>query len=152
MPYKPDPGDPQSPTPKTRAGLWDLTFRHMGCAGIGYWYLDGINALAGTPLQTLYISPARMTPDLDDSGRLIGWWLDYRRQHASRPSTSRWTRSSPSRWSPPTMASCPVGPGRYRARQGRAGPHRGPPRRIARSRPVAADPASTGPRGRRDAR
>ena len=78
-PHKPDPGDPESPTPKTRAGLWDLTFRHMGLAGAGFWYLDGTDALAGTPLQTLYISPARMTPDLDDSGRLQGWWLDYRR-------------------------------------------------------------------------
>jgi hypothetical protein len=78
-PYKPDPGDGESPSPKTRAGLWDLTFRHMGLAGVGFWFLDGINALGGTPLQTLYISPQRLTPDLDDAGRLTGWWLDYRR-------------------------------------------------------------------------
>jgi hypothetical protein len=51
----------------------------MGCAGIGYWYLDSINLFGGVPTSTLYISPARLTPDEDDAGRLVGYWLDYRR-------------------------------------------------------------------------
>lgn len=76
MPYRPDPDEPESASPKTRAGLWDITLRHMGCAGYGFWYLDGTDRLAGTPTQTLYISPARLTPAMNDRNSLVGWVLD----------------------------------------------------------------------------
>jgi hypothetical protein len=77
MPYRPDPDEPESASPKTRAGLWDITLRHMGCAGYGFWYLDNINGF-GVPTQTLYINPARLTPYLTDGGQLAGWVLDAR--------------------------------------------------------------------------
>lgn len=66
---KPSPG-------KTRRQLWSLTGRHMGLAGNGFWYLDQRDLLGGTPLQTLYINPARMTPQEDEAGNLFGWVMD----------------------------------------------------------------------------
>lgn len=80
-PYRPAPGDPVSATPRTRAQLWGLTCRHMGICGQGYWYLDQTEALAGTPLQLLYINPARMWPVEDDAGALIGWVMDKDSRH-----------------------------------------------------------------------
>ena len=60
---------------QTRRQLWSLTARHMGLAGNAFWYLDQRDLLAGTPLQILYINPARMTAADDDAGNLIGWIL-----------------------------------------------------------------------------
>lgn len=76
-PYRPAPGDPQSTTPRTWAGLSAITSRHMGLCGSAFWYLDQADALAGTPLQILYINPARMTPVLDDGGAITDWVLDH---------------------------------------------------------------------------
>lgn len=76
-PYTPGPDEPEAASPRTWSGLTELTWRHMGCAGIGYWYLDSINAL-GIPTQVLYISPARMTP-VSPNGRLVGYVMDYRK-------------------------------------------------------------------------
>lgn len=76
-PYRPLPGDPHNPaTPRTFAGLKQVTFRHMGACGIGFWYLDQVEALAGTPLQILYVNPARMMPAQDSAGNVLAWWLD----------------------------------------------------------------------------
>ena len=76
VPYKPQPGDPRTATPRTWAQLIAVTSRHMGLCGAAYWYLDQADGLAGTPLQILYINPARMTPAIDDNGNLTGWVLD----------------------------------------------------------------------------
>lgn len=73
-PYRPAKGDPLTSTPRTRSGLWGLTSRHMGLCGVGAWYLDQTEALAGTPLQLLYINPARLTPAGEK--QLVGWVLD----------------------------------------------------------------------------
>lgn len=77
VPYKPQPGDPRSTTPRTWAQLIGLTCRHMGITGSAFWYLDQADALAGTPLQILYINPARMTPVVNDMGELTDWVLDH---------------------------------------------------------------------------
>lgn len=75
-PYRPAPGDPRSTTPRTWAGLVGITSRHMGACGIAFWYLDQAEALAGTPLQLLYLNPARVTPEVDADGAVYDWTLD----------------------------------------------------------------------------
>ena len=75
-PYKPVPGDGVVAPPKTFADLRAITIRHTGLVGYGFWYLVGIDALAGLPAEILYINPARMTPATDKSGNLIGWVMD----------------------------------------------------------------------------
>ena len=60
----------------TRSRLWSITLRHMGVCGNAFWYLDQRDRLAGTPLQVLYINPARMRPATDKGGYLTGWVLD----------------------------------------------------------------------------
>lgn len=75
-PYTPRPGDPQSQTPRTRSSLWKITCRHMGLCGVTFWYLDQTEALGGTPLQILYLNPARVTPKTDAQGNLTDWLLD----------------------------------------------------------------------------
>ena len=75
-PYTPQPGDGIVATPKTFADLRAITIRHTGLVGYGFWYLVGIDALAGLPAELLYINPARMTPATDKSGNLIGWVMD----------------------------------------------------------------------------
>lgn len=75
-PYSPKPGDPVTATPRTWAGLSSLTLRHEGVVGYAFWYLSQVEALAGTPLEVLYVSPARMTPATNDAGQLIGYVMD----------------------------------------------------------------------------
>lgn len=75
-PYTPRPGDPQNSTPQTRSALWKITSRHMGLCGVSFWYLDQTESLAGTPLQILYLNPARVTPKVDAQGNLVDWLLD----------------------------------------------------------------------------
>ena len=75
-PYTPAPRDPVTATPRTRSQMWRVTSRHMGLCGIGYWFLDQTEGAAGTPLQLLYVNPARMTPATNAAGQLIGWALD----------------------------------------------------------------------------
>lgn len=75
-PYRPMKGDPMAAVPRTRASLWNITCRHQGLAGYGFWYLDEVDALAGTPRSLLYINPARMRPAMDKGGNLTGWALD----------------------------------------------------------------------------
>lgn len=75
-PYKPVPGDGIVATPRTFADLRAVTIRHTGLVGYAFWYLVGIDALAGLPAELLYINPARMTPATDKSGNLIGWVMD----------------------------------------------------------------------------
>lgn len=76
---------------KTRRELWSLTGRHKGLAGNSFWYLDQIDMLAGTPLQTLYINPVRMTPVDDPGSNLIGWIMD----HPQNPMTPRGVQATP---------------------------------------------------------
>lgn len=75
-PYTLRKGDPRSTTPRTWMGLASVTSRHMGACGIGFWYMDQAEALAGTPLALLYLNPARITPRYDDAGALVSWMLD----------------------------------------------------------------------------
>ena len=75
-PYRPEPRDPRAAVPRTRSTLWNITCRHMGLAGYGFWYLDEAEQLAGTPTALLYINPARMKPAVTDTGALRGWVLD----------------------------------------------------------------------------
>ena len=63
-------------TRKTRNSLWKLTARHLGLCGNAFWLLDQREGLAGTPLEILYINPARMTPVTDSGTNLLGWILD----------------------------------------------------------------------------
>jgi phage portal protein BeeE len=60
-----------------RSGLWGITFRHLGLSGNAFWYLDQTDAAFGTPLQIMYINPARMTPATDEGGNVTGWTLDH---------------------------------------------------------------------------
>lgn len=60
----------------TQRGLWRLTLRHMGVCNVAFWFLSQGDLLAGTPLEILYINPARMTPATDRNDNLIGWVLD----------------------------------------------------------------------------
>lgn len=74
-PYRPDPGDPVTASPQTFTGLSQITIRHMGLVGYGFWYLVGVEGF-GLPIEILYINPARMVPSLDKAGNLLGWVLD----------------------------------------------------------------------------
>jgi phage portal protein BeeE len=60
----------------TRRELWSLTSRHVGLCGMAYWYLDQLDALGRTPTAILYVNPARVWPQSDRYGNLIGWKLD----------------------------------------------------------------------------
>lgn len=62
---------------KTRRQVMSVTFRHAGMAGNAIWVLDQTDALAGRPLQVLYVNPARMTPAYDAAGNVAGWVLDH---------------------------------------------------------------------------
>lgn len=62
---------------KYRHSLWGLTFRHQGLPGNGFWFLDQRDRLADTPLELVYINPARMTPAQDRAGNVVGWVLDH---------------------------------------------------------------------------
>jgi HK97 family phage portal protein len=62
---------------KTTDQLWSVTFRHLGLSGNAFWYLDQTDAAFGTPLQVMYINPARMTPVTDEGGNVTGWILDH---------------------------------------------------------------------------
>ncbi len=75
-PYSPKAGEPVSASPKTRSELWAVTSRHMGLCGPAFWVLDQMEQLGHTPLQLLYVNPARMAPALNDHGALIGWVCD----------------------------------------------------------------------------
>ncbi len=75
-PYAPKAGEPVAATPSTRSGLWRITSKHMGLCGPAFWVLDQIEQLGHTPLQLLYVNPARMTPALNDHKELIGWVVD----------------------------------------------------------------------------
>lgn len=55
--------------------LRQLTFRHKGLCGNGFWYKDQRDEF-GTPRSFLYINPARMTPRYDKGANLLGWKLD----------------------------------------------------------------------------
>ena len=61
---------------KTRRQLWGLTLRHNGLCGNAAWLLDQRDALADTPLETLYVNPVRLTPKTDPAGNIVGWVLD----------------------------------------------------------------------------
>src|SRR5688572_13806942 len=61
---------------KTRGQLMGITFRHLGLPGNAIWYLDQRDLSAGTPLELVYINPARMTPKPDAAGNIKGWVLD----------------------------------------------------------------------------
>lgn len=63
-------------TSKTRRQLWSLTLRHTGLCGNAAWLLDQRDGLAGTPLELLYINPARLTPVHDENMNILGWVLD----------------------------------------------------------------------------
>ena len=65
----------------TQRQLWRLTLRHMGVVNCAFWLAQQRDLLAGTPLETLYINPARMTPATDARGNLIGWVLDADRYY-----------------------------------------------------------------------
>jgi phage portal protein BeeE len=60
----------------TRRQLWSITLRHIGLCGNAFWYLDQRDLAADTPLQILYINPARMTPSVDAAGNVTGWVVD----------------------------------------------------------------------------
>ncbi|MDD5304939.1 MAG: phage portal protein [Elusimicrobia bacterium] len=68
-------GQKQITVAENQGQLWEITSRHMGLAGQGYWYLDQLNEL-GIPTGILYIRPDRLWPDCDDQGNLIRWILD----------------------------------------------------------------------------
>lgn len=74
------------PSPRrTRRQLWSITARHMGLTGNAFWYLSQRELMGGTPLECLYINPARMTPAEDSDGGLLGWIMD----HPQNPMTPR---------------------------------------------------------------
>ena len=60
----------------SRRNLLKLTSRHLGLTGNAFWFLDNQDQLSGIPLAILYIRPDRMSPQEDENGNLIGWWLD----------------------------------------------------------------------------
>lgn len=60
----------------TRRSMWSITSRHVGLCGMGYWYLDQMDAYAKIPLSILYVNPARVWPAEDGNGNLTGWILD----------------------------------------------------------------------------
>jgi portal protein len=59
-----------------RRPLWQVTLRHEGLCGSSFWYLDQRSGFTGTPAAFLYINPARMWPQYDKVGNVIGWKLD----------------------------------------------------------------------------
>jgi hypothetical protein len=66
------------PSPlRTRRQLWEITSRHMGLAGYGFWILDGMDPL-GIPRSVIYCRPDRIVPDTNDQGVLTKWILDPR--------------------------------------------------------------------------
>ena len=68
----------RNPSPNmTRRDLWWITLRHLGVCNNAFWYLDQLDFAAGTPLQVLYVNPARMTPAEDTAGNINGWMLDH---------------------------------------------------------------------------
>jgi hypothetical protein len=67
--------DKQVTVAEYQGQLWEVTSRHMGLAGQGYWFLDSLNAF-GVPQAILYVRPDRLFPDMDDAGNLTGWFLD----------------------------------------------------------------------------
>ena len=73
--------------------LLGITFRHTGLPGNAIWYLDQTDALAGTPLELLYINPARMTPAINEAGRVTGWVLDHPDNQAVNARTSHQSRT-----------------------------------------------------------
>lgn len=75
-PYRPGKGEPVQASPRTWSDLITLTIRHMGVCGYGFHYLSRMEALAGTPLEILYVNPGRIIPALDGNGSLVGWIMD----------------------------------------------------------------------------
>ena len=61
---------------QTRRAQWQLTLRHEGLCGNGFWYKDQRSGITGTPAAILYINPARMWPVYDSVGNVLGWKLD----------------------------------------------------------------------------
>lgn len=64
---------------QSRNAQWEITSRHMGLAGQGAWYLDGINTF-GTPKAIIYVRPDRLTPvyATNSNNQLDHWQLDRR--------------------------------------------------------------------------
>jgi|GEM_PF-3147182 len=64
---------------QSRNAQWEITSRHMGLAGQGAWYLDGINTF-GTPKAIIYVRPDRLTPvyATSSNNQLDHWQLDRR--------------------------------------------------------------------------
>ena len=57
--------------------LLTQTLRYMGLCGQTWWYLDGTEALGGTPAAIFHLAPWRLFEVLDrNTKRLIGWTLD----------------------------------------------------------------------------
>lgn len=80
------------PSPRrTRRQLWAITARHMGLTGNAFWYLSQRELLGQTPLECLYINPARMTPVSNAAGELLGWIMD----HPQNPLTPPGTQATP---------------------------------------------------------
>lgn len=75
---------------RSRRQLWSITARHMGLTGNAFWYLDKRTLLGGTPLECLYINPARMTP-AENGSELLGWIMD----HPQNPNTPPGTQATP---------------------------------------------------------
>jgi SPP1 gp7 family putative phage head morphogenesis protein len=72
--------------------LAGVTFRHIGLPGNAIWYLDQRDMGAGTPLELLYINPARMTPAVNEAGRVVGWVLDHPDNQAVNARSSHLSR------------------------------------------------------------
>ena len=67
--------DPEERQSLSRRSFWQITSRHMGLAGCGFWYADGQNTY-GMPLALLYVAPWRVRPRYRDRVVLTGWTLD----------------------------------------------------------------------------
>jgi hypothetical protein len=59
----------------TRRGMWQVTLRHEGLCGTSFWFKDQRDEF-GIPRSILYINPARMHPQYDRAGNVLGWKLD----------------------------------------------------------------------------
>ena len=57
-------------------------------AGNAFWFLEGVETEDDLPTAIYGISPARMTPSRDASGRLIGWVMDKDRPSGGIPFTA----------------------------------------------------------------
>ena len=64
-------------TKYSRGRIWEITSRHMGLAGAGAWFMDRLNDF-GIPAAICYVRPDRLTPDLENRIKLVGWKLDVR--------------------------------------------------------------------------